>query len=358
MSIETAADNLESLNVHIPQLPGSYPVDEERPTLRRAKSTTDVFNIARYNEADPTRKSTHVDLGHSPPLPSPEYECYSTANRSRTPVVKAVGRLAPGTLSTPTVSQRSSSAPPEPSVSHDPSNRGDGQKRAMRKRLGTPVKEVISSLPRKFEEETITPLQDLDARLRNFSAYLMAKSGYIYVLYSKKLDLVKIGKSGDVHCRTKRISSQCSLPDLEEVFKSHRVPYPIHGEKLAHIELSNFRVKFSCNHLNASHNSGDEQIHREWFRVPKDVAIQTVQRWSAFIEMAFDMDYTKSAKEQSVDALPDIPAASIYEEESLLYRGRHHNDADIPERHHRLRHGRYQQWVEDVFTSNEFRRSV
>lgn len=173
----------------------------------------------------------------------------------------------------------------------------------------------------------------------------ISRGGYVYIFHSLDRKLVKIGKATDVNRRKKQILVGCQLPDLEEVpFDCSHIQYPERVEKLVHLELQNFQVKFNCKHLRRDSSEAVEKGHREWFDVPKDVAVKSVELWSTFVEQAYTAEGT--IKEHWARMATSLPKPSRSERESLP-RGMVSGEVGDIKLHHQLRHERYRKWVED-----------
>lgn len=108
--------------------------------------------------------------------------------------------------------------------------------------------------------------------------------GFIYVFWQPgNFGHLKIGRSGNVHRRLEEWSRQCKKPievyfpklledgndgqeDLEPVQHICRV------EKLVHMELRYCRkIEHNC--------PGCSKFHKEWFEVPRDIAVEVVHKW-------------------------------------------------------------------------------
>ena len=165
--------------------------------------------------------------------------------------------------------------------------------------------------------------------------------GYVYIFKSVSRNLVKIGKATDVARRKNQIKTGCQLEDLDEVESdSYHVKYPERVEKLVHLELQNFRVKFIC-----QHSQEIEQEHREWFDVPENVAVQSVRRWRDFVETAYTPEGT--IKEHWAKKATLMPNSSSPERRYLMTGLDQSNKNDL-EKHHQLRHERYRNWIQDT----------
>lgn len=89
--------------------------------------------------------------------------------------------------------------------------------------------------------------------------------------------------------RVRDLGKKCFIPDLERVrdekYAKHRYHRTV--EKIVHLELKRFQRPLPCNHCQIPRNTK----HREWFDVPIEVALQTVQRWQRFVAQdPFDND--------------------------------------------------------------------
>lgn len=82
-------------------------------------------------------------------------------------------------------------------------------------------------------------------------------SDFLYLLYSKELDLYKIGKTKDIETRVNSIMKDMSIDDIEIIYQ---IPNSSYLEK-------EFHKKFS--HLNQTVKR--KQNHREWFRYDVEI---------------------------------------------------------------------------------------
>ena len=114
----------------------------------------------------------------------------------------------------------------------------------------------------------------------------VTKEGFVYILkapeYFKKHfpnepARVKIGMSTNVKERVSELKKSCKMDDLSEVHNSQKIPTGLYYkiEILVRSELGNFQRKLECMTC--------KQEHKEWFQVPEDVALASVQRWTKFI---------------------------------------------------------------------------
>jgi hypothetical protein len=113
--------------------------------------------------------------------------------------------------------------------------------------------------------------------------------GYIYIFRDPaKPNQVKIGKSKRIYQRHERIQNNCvpglivCYPGLE-VFGEHR------AEMLCGAELDGLRKEYPCSQCR--NQNGHARIHREWFEVSEELALQVVQKWTNFMRMKpYDSD--------------------------------------------------------------------
>ena len=165
------------------------------------------------------------------------------------------------------------------------------------------------------------------------------KLEYVYVLCTtdeKRRGCVKVGMTTDIRERVKRVSNCCKLPDLEEARHWEAVPFAKRVEQLVFAELRKFQRPFVCEKVKHKQAKSTKTHHKEWFDVPAEVAIQSVQRWATFVRSEpYDEDGRLMqfwARWANV-----LPKASEDEIISL--------QTDM-QRHHCLRHERYQTWLD------------
>ncbi|RDW91028.1 hypothetical protein BP5796_02193 [Coleophoma crateriformis] len=181
----------------------------------------------------------------------------------------------------------------------------------------------------------------IDDKLTDEIRLPVSRKGYVYIFKSAHLKQVKIGRTTDVNRRINEIKIACQISDLETVDCSY-VKYPERVEKLAHLELQNFRAAANCHH-NKGTISG-AVVHREWFDVPDEVAVKSVELWKAFVELAYGRHGT--IKEHWAEMLENLPRPSSSETKSLR-KGIAEKNTDEIALHHHLRHERYTKWFED-----------
>ncbi|KAF2174732.1 hypothetical protein K469DRAFT_771439 [Zopfia rhizophila CBS 207.26] len=150
-------------------------------------------------------------------------------------------------------------------------------------------------LDRSGAKRVILPPCVVDGCIRNeIEKDVPTKFGYVYILRAPRYfqglkvplpPLVKIGKALDVEKRINEIKSRCGIPHLERVQDNKDRPVKLYEklEKLVHAELGNFRVVFDCSGKCQKRKNGVSTEHTEWFNVPEDVALKTVQRWRKFV---------------------------------------------------------------------------
>ncbi|KAJ5289142.1 hypothetical protein N7478_002172 [Penicillium angulare] len=123
--------------------------------------------------------------------------------------------------------------------------------------------------------------------------------GSMYIFWQRgNFGHLKIGRSGNVPCRLKQWNKQCKktmevfFPEPvknsdEKISDLQQVPHVSRVEALVHLELIRFRkIEKKC--------PGCSKSHREWFEVPKDIAIGVVRKWSAWINT---LPYEKQMKD-------------------------------------------------------------
>ena len=118
------------------------------------------------------------------------------------------------------------------------------------------------------------------------------KDRYIYVLRSKEREgQVKIGRTdSSVDARMAYIRNKCRFKHLESVYDGEQVALPNlqRLEKLCHTELKSFKKNYLCK---TCKNGGVPQEHEEWYEVPSEIAIQTVQKWRTWLSLSpYDKD--------------------------------------------------------------------
>ncbi|KAF1958623.1 hypothetical protein CC80DRAFT_591556 [Byssothecium circinans] len=122
--------------------------------------------------------------------------------------------------------------------------------------------------------------------------------GYIYVLKAPRFfeafpsakdrgeQWVKIGISRDINKRIKSLKAQCGFEDLVNCGGDFGDAMPMEYlrriERVCHAELHNFRRPMNCGE-SANGLSRCEVVHKEWFNVSEDVAIQVIRRWMRFL---------------------------------------------------------------------------
>lgn len=100
--------------------------------------------------------------------------------------------------------------------------------------------------------------------------------GILYVLQVPGQEVFKIGRTSQkTETRIVAILKTCGIT-LQSVEQTPKMKYLFRSESLAHIELSNFVCQPDC-HLHE---------HREYFSVPKDVALKTMKCWQKFAKQA------------------------------------------------------------------------
>lgn len=136
-------------------------------------------------------------------------------------------------------------------------------------------------------------IKNTDISIKSMILKAVPAGSYIYILkapnYFTKMGItpcVKIGISTDVHKRMKQLKQNCGLEDLERV--RDPLDIPLHQarrvEELCHKELSNFNRILNCDSLKCRGKKRQNSEHNEWFAVPEEVALKTVQRWRKFIQ--------------------------------------------------------------------------
>ena len=173
----------------------------------------------------------------------------------------------------------------------------------------------------------------------------ISRGGYVYIFKSVDRKLLKIGKATNVARRKQQIKTGCQIEDLEEVDSgSYYLNYPERVERLVHLELQNFRAYVTCQHLHGNSGEQNLQDHREWFDIPEEVAIQAVQRWREVVEKAYTPQGT--INDLWARKAASFPRPSWLEQKFLKTGLDNSNKSDL-QIHHRLRHKRYQDWMED-----------
>ena len=150
-------------------------------------------------------------------------------------------------------------------------------------------------------------------------------------MYPGQQPWVKIGIAADVNARIAQIKRSCGISDLEQVDDREDVSHPWYYkvEELAHSELANFKQELRCEKC--------ETVHREWFAVPENVALQTVQRWRRFIRMD-PYDENGLLKDQWSKML--VLA-------NMMMPGKEEEPDD-----HELRNERWNRWLDEGFKSS------
>jgi hypothetical protein len=129
----------------------------------------------------------------------------------------------------------------------------------------------------------------VDPELKRTILADVSEGAYVYVLQApdyfiknKETPCVKIGISADVKTRITQLQKACGLKGLERVKDPMDRPHQLAKriEQLCHTELSSFNRVLKCTNC----KTGKETEHKEWFAVPADVALKTVQRWRKFIQ--------------------------------------------------------------------------
>jgi hypothetical protein len=102
---------------------------------------------------------------------------------------------------------------------------------------------------------------------------------------SKEEIWYKIGIAADVDERIKEISSACGISGLKEVYSTvPNIRYDVLKviEAICHAQLNNSRRYMDCGRYGLSSKCATK--HKEWFAVPKEVAVNTVKMWKAFLD--------------------------------------------------------------------------
>jgi len=165
---------------------------------------------------------------------------------------------------------------------------------ARRNRRRLPAHQMMTT-----EEDILTSAKQLKQDYRKIHAILQGpkiKEAYIYILSAPKYfadrnhaPLVKIGYSFDSEVRVRNLWKKCLIPDLKRVYDERYAKHRYHEmvEKIVHLELKRFQRPLPCDHCQFPRNTN----HKEWFDVPIEVALQTVQRWQRFVAQdPFDND--------------------------------------------------------------------
>jgi hypothetical protein len=207
--------------------------------------------------------------------------------------------------------------------------------------------------------QTSIPINSQEIVDRNLIKEMISVYSPRHCVYIRKIldrytniKLVKIGKGAgllDVDDQTKaRTDIGCELLALDLVLVDLiHVTDPERALKLVYAELENFRAKTHCQHQHPEAISyADEQEHSKWFDIPENVAIESVQMWSGFIDEAYDSAGTLKDKWKQMATLLPKPSRS---ETQSLETGLLNDDKKSIALHHELRHGRYemdQRWAE------------
>jgi T5orf172 domain len=175
-------------------------------------------------------------------------------------------------------------------------------------------------------------------KLNNLMRAHIPTGSYVYV-FSATLDsnpIVKIGHTENLVEREKEIKKCKQFTDIK--LKFHVVvAYRKRVEALAQMELSEFQQLVECQCTNKK--KGPSKKHREWFTVHPDVARNAVERWTDFVEHAYDSNGSiEGTWSTSVKKFLDEARNSDSAEIAALDRG------DL-ETHHKLRHLRYKEWI-------------
>ena len=145
----------------------------------------------------------------------------------------------------------------------------------------------------KHDKSRLRITKDTDESIKSVILATVPAGEYIYVLRAPnyfatrgETPCVKIGISSNVNKRMKQLQDICGLKDLERVKDPLDMPHH-HAkrvEQLCHAELSNFNQILKCDSPRCKNKEGRSSEHKEWFAVPEDVALKTVQRWRNFIQ--------------------------------------------------------------------------
>ena len=152
---------------------------------------------------------------------------------------------------------------------------------------------------------------------------------YVYSLNSSSM-MTKVGITAQPSISRKKQVSRCWEEDLR-LYRSRDVMFNKKVETFVHRELSHFNIKKKCAVC------GKE--HQEWFEVEPEIAWQAVQRWSIVVENAY-LEREGSIKELWSKKLKEtLKLPSFMEMETAQ---------SDPKEHHRIRHERYQNWINEM----------
>jgi hypothetical protein len=220
----------------------------------------------------------------------------------------------------------------------------------------------MNMTPSLFEKAAKSPFQNyhfpdvIDSNLIKEMTSPIPQGGYVYIFKSPARKLVKIGKVTDVNLRKKQIQTGCQLAYFDQVeVGSVHVKHPDRVAKLVHLELENFRARMLCQcHRHKATREAVEQEHKEWFDVSEIVALESVLRWSDFVDQAYTSEGALTENwARMLTLLPNPTSPEIHSLEKGL-GGLEAGDAIEVKIHHELRALRYGSWIKgQIWTSSQ-----
>jgi len=170
----------------------------------------------------------------------------------------------------------------------------------------------------------------------------------VYISKSLNGRLIRIGTAKNMQLpKSLAQSRSCSLDalNLVEVDVVKVKNFPVRVLSLVYLELANFKVQTTCQH---GADGPEAEEHERWFKVPEQVALQSVRLWSDFVEQAYTS--TGNMSEEWAKSYLLIPRPSSHEI-WLLRKGLE----DVWEGptevflsfYYNIRHDRYETWMRD-----------
>jgi hypothetical protein len=158
----------------------------------------------------------------------------------------------------------------------------------------------------------------------------IGQGGFVYILtaYWNSKIIVKIGIAKDVEQRLQQLSKGCCSTKLGKMEEYIRIEVKLRHrvEALVHKELQGFKSEVEwC-----------DSDHREFFNVPPEVALESIDRWKHFVDYGA---YTSGGTVDNfwAERVDRLPRPSREELDAFQ---------TDETKHHRLRHERYQQWLQ------------
>jgi hypothetical protein len=165
----------------------------------------------------------------------------------------------------------------------------------------------------------------------------------VYVFQSLNEELIRIGTATTVtHPPTSFAQARhCSLADLDRVEFEVIEVKQFHERvlSLVYLELANFRVQATCQH---EIEGWEEEEHRQWFKVPGMVALQSIRLWREFVNKAYTSEGSMRDDWAKLYTSTPLPKPREFE---LLKLGLKVGDVSALNVHHYLRHERYENWI-------------